>query len=71
MGELMRKYLDLEQKKKDCKSSQNLKCNSNISDIEKNIKYKEALEEVLFNLRSIEMPNIADSYIDDSIRIII
>jgi hypothetical protein len=32
--------------------------------------YKEALEEVLINLRSIEIPNEADSYIDDSINII-
>lgn len=33
-------------------------------------KYKKALEEVLMNLRTIEMPNEADSYIDDSIKII-
>ena len=33
-------------------------------------KYKQALEEVLQNLRSIEGPNQADSYIDDSIKII-
>ncbi len=32
--------------------------------------YKEALEEVLMNLRQIQMPNEADSYIDDSIEII-
>jgi len=33
-------------------------------------KYKKALEEVLINLRNIEGPNEADSYINDSIRII-
>lgn len=33
-------------------------------------KYKQALEEVLANLRSIEGPNEADEYIDDSINII-
>lgn len=33
-------------------------------------KYRKALEEVLLNLRSIDMPNEADSYIDDSIKII-
>lgn len=33
-------------------------------------KYKQALEEVLQNLRSIEGPNPADEYIDDSIKII-
>lgn len=33
-------------------------------------KYRQALEEVLQNLRSIECPNEADSYIDDSIKII-
>jgi hypothetical protein len=33
-------------------------------------KYKEALKEVLINLRSIESPNPGDSYIDDSIKII-
>lgn len=33
-------------------------------------KYKKALEEVLINLRSIDIPNEADSYIDDSIKII-
>jgi len=33
-------------------------------------KYREALEEVLCNLRQIQMPNEADSYIDDSIEII-
>lgn len=30
-------------------------------------KYRKALEEVLMNLRSIEGPNEADSYINDSI----
>lgn len=34
-------------------------------------KYRQALEEVLANLRSIEGPNSADEYIDDSIDIII
>lgn len=34
-------------------------------------KYKQVLEEVLQNLRSIEGPNVADEYIDDSIKIII
>jgi len=34
-------------------------------------KYRKALEEVLTNLRSIDMPNEADSYIDDSIKIIV
>lgn len=34
-------------------------------------KYKEALKEVLINLRSIEAPNPADEYIDDSIKIIV
>lgn len=34
-------------------------------------KYREALEEVLVNLRSISMPNEADAYIDDSIKVII
>lgn len=33
-------------------------------------RYRQALEEVLHNLRSIEVPNEADSYIDDSIGII-
>ncbi|MFL0245496.1 hypothetical protein [Candidatus Clostridium stratigraminis] len=33
-------------------------------------KYKEALEEVLYNLRQIEMSNESDGYIDDSIKII-
>jgi len=30
-------------------------------------KYRQALEEVLINLRSIDGPNQADSYINDSI----
>lgn len=34
-------------------------------------KYRQALEEVMQNLRSIEQPNPADEYIDDSIKIII
>lgn len=34
-------------------------------------KYRQALEEVLINLRSISAPNEADGYIDDSIKIII
>lgn len=34
-------------------------------------KYKQALEEVLTNLRSIEGPNEADEYIDDSVKVII
>ena len=33
-------------------------------------KYKKALEEVLMNLRAIDGPNEADTYINDSIRII-
>jgi len=33
-------------------------------------KYRQALEDVLMNLRSIEENNVADSYIDDSIQII-
>ena len=33
--------------------------------------YRQALEEVLSNLRSIEGPNSADEYIDDSIKIIV
>lgn len=33
-------------------------------------KYKQALKEVLQNLRSIDGPNTADEYIDDSIKII-
>ena len=33
-------------------------------------KYCKALKEVLVNLRSINMPNEADSYIDNSIKII-
>lgn len=33
-------------------------------------KYKQALKEVLINLRSIEAPNTGDDYIDDSIKII-
>jgi hypothetical protein len=33
-------------------------------------KYRQALEGVLMNLRSIEGPNEADSYINDSIEII-
>ncbi|MCY6958835.1 hypothetical protein [Clostridium brassicae] len=33
-------------------------------------KYKEVLEEVLINLRSIDSPNPGDSYINDSIKII-
>ena len=34
-------------------------------------KYKQALEEVLINLRSIDGPNSAVEYIDDSIKIIV
>ena len=34
-------------------------------------KYEKVLKEVLMNLRSIDMPNEADSYIDDSIKIIL
>ncbi|WP_264166380.1 hypothetical protein [Clostridium tagluense] len=33
-------------------------------------KYRQALEEVLLDLRSIESPNEADSYINDSIKTI-
>jgi len=33
-------------------------------------KYRQALKEVLTNLRSIDGPNEADSYIDDSIAVI-
>jgi len=33
-------------------------------------KYRQALEEVLMNLRCIQAPNAGDEYIDDSIRII-
>lgn len=33
-------------------------------------RYKESLEEILSNLRSIEAPNPGDNYIDDSIEII-
>ena len=33
-------------------------------------KYKQALKEVLQNLRSIDGPNAADEYIDDSIKVI-
>lgn len=33
-------------------------------------KYRQALKEVLTNLRSIEAPNPGDDYIDDSIKII-
>ncbi|MCB2300441.1 hypothetical protein [Clostridium tagluense] len=33
-------------------------------------KYKQALEDVLINLRSIESPNLGDSYINESIEII-
>lgn len=33
--------------------------------------YRQALEEVLKNLRSIDGPNTADEYIDDSIKIIV
>lgn len=35
------------------------------------LKYEEALKEVLMNLRSIDIPNAADSYIDDSIQVIL
>lgn len=34
-------------------------------------KYRQALEEVLVNLRSIEGPNEADEYIDNSINVIV
>lgn len=34
-------------------------------------KYRQALNEVLQNLRSIEGPNTADEYIDDSIKVIV
>lgn len=34
-------------------------------------KYKQALEEVLRNLRSIDGPNSADEYINDSIKIVV
>ena len=33
--------------------------------------YRKALKEILINLRSIEGPNSADEYIDDSIKIIL
>ncbi|MGH4125632.1 MAG: hypothetical protein ACREV6_22195 [Clostridium sp.] len=33
-------------------------------------KYRQALEEVLMNLRSVDEPNSGDSYINDSIIII-
>ena len=33
--------------------------------------YRQALEEVLQNLRSIDGPNSGDEYIDDSIKIIV
>ena len=33
-------------------------------------KYKKALEGVLMNLRAIDGPNTADTYINDSIRVI-
>jgi hypothetical protein len=33
-------------------------------------KYEKALNEVLMNLRSIDGPNVADEYINDSIKII-
>lgn len=33
-------------------------------------KYRQALEQVLANLRSIDGPNDADEYIDDSINVI-
>jgi hypothetical protein len=34
-------------------------------------KYRQALEEVLVNLRSIDAPNPGDDYINDSIKIIV
>ena len=34
-------------------------------------KYRQALEDVLQNLRSVDGPNTADEYIDDSIKIIV
>lgn len=34
-------------------------------------KYRQALEDVLTNLRSIGGPNEADEYIDDSVKVII
>ena len=34
-------------------------------------KYRQALEEVVQNLRSIDGPNSGDEYIDDSIKIIV
>ncbi|MBU3126775.1 hypothetical protein [Clostridium tagluense] len=34
-------------------------------------KYRQALEEVLQNLRSIDGPNSGDEYINDSIKIIV
>lgn len=34
-------------------------------------KYKQALKDVLLNLRSIDGPNPADEYIDDSIKTIV
>ncbi|MFT5871139.1 MAG: hypothetical protein ACI8WT_000037 [Clostridium sp.] len=34
-------------------------------------KYRQALEEILLNLRSIDGPNVADEYIDDSMKIIV
>ena len=33
-------------------------------------KYRKALKKVLVNLRSIDGPNVADSYINDSIKLI-
>ena len=39
--------------------------------IVKEQKYRQALKEVLQNLRSIESPNSNDEYIDDSIKIIV
>lgn len=34
-------------------------------------KYKQTLKEVLLNLRSIDGPNPADEYINDSIKVIV
>jgi hypothetical protein len=40
-------------------------------DKESKVRYRKALEEVLINLRSIDGPNPSDSYIDDSIKVIV
>lgn len=55
---------------KNSKDHTGYKINKESEDVKMEKKYKYVLEGVLANLRSIDGPNEADDYINDSIRII-